>query len=490
LGRIRADIDNVRNGWDWAVEQQQVDQIDKGLDGICSYYDWLSLYQDGTEMCQDALDCLATLKSGTARQVTARLLTYQSVFYRYLSQYGHAVQLAIQSFELLKECTLNNQDMLTEKAFILGWIGALGWGEVEIEKIGNPREFLEESISIYRQLNKTDKLAWAIQHLGIYFKYDTKNDLAKLAFEESMTLFMKIGDKVGTADILMDLSNLSLVTGDLEYAEKIAQESVAICRSLEQAFLLAHALLNLGWVLYWTGKFREGIIALEESCAIFKNLGDDYRTTVVLSRQAICQMASGNYEKALEKIESIIHEKKEKYFFVYGICLMIRGMFLFAEGENEAAEECLNESIIFCEEMNLVLIGGLMLILLGILNVGSGKFQQAQKNIHEALRIGEEIGAYYILVHAIPAAAYLIAYQGEAALAIEIYELAKQKAFVKNSRWFEDTIGHKIDAICNDLPKKVVKDAKRRGRTRDEGATVIELLKILDRDLQSIAVTA
>ncbi|MEN8173511.1 MAG: BTAD domain-containing putative transcriptional regulator, partial [Chloroflexota bacterium] len=481
--RIRADIDNVRVGWDWAVEQRQVDQVALGFDGMCFYYRWLSLFNDGQEMCQDALECVSTIKFGSARRVTARILTQQSWFYYMLRQEEHAVELVLQSYALLEQCDLSNPDMLAEKAFTMIWMGALGRGFNEIESIGNPQDFLEESILIYRQLNNTHELAFALHEFGDFFKYDSNYALSKLAYDECLFLYTKNGNNIGRADVLADLGTLNLRMGTLEEAEKLGLESIAISRSLGHQFVLAWTLQYFGWTLYWTGKYKEGINVLEESYAILYNLGSEHRAAFSLARHALCLVALGHYGKARQMIESINYDFEEKYFYAYGNAMMIRGMYLLAQGEIEDAEDCLEKCIDFCEEFNFILVRGELLGLSGILQVGSEKLQQAERNILEALRTGREFGAYCIIVQAIPAAAYLIGSQGDATLAIEIYEFAKQRAFVKNSQWFEDTIGCKINALARELPSKVVKDAKRRGRDRDEDATITDLIHILESSL-------
>ncbi|MEN8242685.1 MAG: hypothetical protein ABFS17_12235, partial [Chloroflexota bacterium] len=483
LERIRSDIDNVRSGWDWTVEQQQVDLINQGLDGMCSYYAWLAQFADGKEVCQRTLDHTSTIKSKTALRVSARLLVWKSKFCEAMNQFDRVIPLVVESFELLENPILKNEKMRTEKAFLKTWMGAVGRGERKIESIGNPKDFLDESISVYRQQNMTHDLALALQCLGNYLQIEMEYDQAKQAFEESIALHKANGNDLGATDTLSNLGDLSRLMGNLEEAEKNSIDSVTYSRSLNHPFLLAHALQNLGWNHLWTGKFRDGIIALEESHAIFKNLGIDYRIAFVFLTQALCQVELGHYEKAERMIESIIDEQKGRNLYIYGMCLGTQGMSLFAKGETENAEHFLKESMKCFEKIDLDVEKLIYLSMLGILNIDSGNTQPAQNKILKALQIGEKIGAYYILVHAIPAAAFLIAAQGDVVLGIEIYEAAKQRVFVKNSCWFEDTIECKINVLANDLPPKVVKGAKRRGRVRDEGETIKDLIHILESSL-------
>ena len=95
------------------------------------------------------------------------------------------------------------------------------------------------------------------------------------------------------------------------------------------------------------------------------------------------------------------------------------------------------------------------------------------KSIQEALQMA---CAFHPLMFAIPATALLLADQGEIEQAVELYALASRYPFVANSRWFEAVFGRHIVAVADTLPPEVVAAAEERGRARDLGETVKELL--------------
>jgi hypothetical protein len=79
---------------------------------------------------------------------------------------------------------------------------------------------------------------------------------------------------------------------------------------------------------------------------------------------------------------------------------------------------------------------------------------------------------------ALPAAALILADEGQHELAVEIYEMALRYPFVANSRWFHDVAGKEIQAVGATLPPEVVAAAKERGRARDVQATIDELIAL------------
>ena len=85
-------------------------------------------------------------------------------------------------------------------------------------------------------------------------------------------------------------------------------------------------------------------------------------------------------------------------------------------------------------------------------------------------------------MHALPAMVLLLADQGQAERAVELYALVSRYPFVANSRWFEDIAGKQIAAVAATLPPEVVAAARERGRARDLEATVAELLVELEEN--------
>jgi len=75
-----------------------------------------------------------------------------------------------------------------------------------------------------------------------------------------------------------------------------------------------------------------------------------------------------------------------------------------------------------------------------------------------------------------PAAALLLAEQGAAERAVEVYACATRYGFVANSRWFEDLVGQPLRTMAASLPAEAVESAQEQGRLKDWGVIAGELL--------------
>ena len=90
--------------------------------------------------------------------------------------------------------------------------------------------------------------------------------------------------------------------------------------------------------------------------------------------------------------------------------------------------------------------------------------------------IGSKGRFFYPNLYALTVSSLLVADQGEAERAVELYALASRYAHVANSRWFEDVVGKHVSAIAATLPPEAVAAAQERGRVRDVWATAEEML--------------
>ena len=146
-----------------------------------------------------------------------------------------------------------------------------------------------------------------------------------------------------------------------------------------------------------------------------------------------------------------------------------------AQGEYAEAWDLLQRTLAILREIEQPLDAAWAVGSLGIVACVLGELNQARANLAEALRAAAEHKVYPMLLFGLPGTALLLAVEGDAERAVEIYALASRIGFVSNSRWFEDVIGKWIAAVATNLPPDAVAAAQERGRARDLWATAEEL---------------
>ena len=118
---------------------------------------------------------------------------------------------------------------------------------------------------------------------------------------------------------------------------------------------------------------------------------------------------------------------------------------------------------------------------LGLAARGLQRGPEARQHLASALDWAGRHRQFIERIVALAGSALLLADEGEAERAIELYALASRYPFVANSRWFEDVVGRQIAAVAATLPPHLVAAARERGQARDLDATVAELLIELGR---------
>jgi tetratricopeptide (TPR) repeat protein len=157
------------------------------------------------------------------------------------------------------------------------------------------------------------------------------------------------------------------------------------------------------------------------------------------------------------------------------------GTVVMAQGAYVQAQSFLQKAIAAVREIGQRDDAALYLGYLGLAECKLGRHSQARTHLAEALRIVAQLQAGVVAFSIMSGIALLLAEEGEAQRAVEVYALASREPYVANSHWYEDVCGKHIAAAAATLPTDVVSSAQERGRARDLWETAEELLEELGR---------
>jgi predicted ATPase len=483
LAEIAEDLDNARAAWDWAIRQRQVDRVWQALDGLARFYQWRGRFQEGEMLCHDAVDKLRPLVAESettplvkVRRALATLLTWQSVFGRWLGLLELSTQPTQEALSLLSESERVDRDTRLARAFVL-----LGMAEIDffLGDRGGAKQLYEQSLKIYRALGDLWGEADASWHLGeVAWALGAYGEAGE-RLEESLALYRASGDQRGIAASLYLQGLVAVYQGQPDKAERLAHESLTIRRSLGDLAGTADGLVDLAAALLLAGRFEEASLLLEESVLIWHGLGADIGLSSTV--QGFVEMHLGRWQwaRTLGRTGLASNEKAGRLHHT-GLALLTLGMLALAEGAPTKATPPVQRGIAIYREIGQRDELGAALAVLGHVECIQGRFREARQRIREAFRIGSEIQAIFPQLHALSAIAVALAMQGEEERAIELYALATRYPYVDNSRWFEDVAWRHIAAAAATLPPEVVDAAQERGRARDLWATAEELLAELE----------
>jgi tetratricopeptide (TPR) repeat protein len=277
--------------------------------------------------------------------------------------------------------------------------------------------------------------------------------------------------------MLAMLGIVAIHQGQLEEAGRWVREGFTFLEEVGGRDQFMDGLWFLGWASLWLGRFAEACSVGEESLAFHEERR--YRARAVSSRALFshARVHLGQYGQARAQAQTGLADARETGFQgATGWLLLALGQVALVEEAFPEAQRLLQESVAAHRTGGVRHDVGVALVALGLASRGLGQLRQARQHLYEALHLATELGSCVPPMHGLPAAALLLADDGQSERAVEVYALASRYPFVANSRWYEDVAGQHIAAVAATLPPDVVAAAQERGRARDLAATVAELL--------------
>jgi serine/threonine protein kinase/predicted ATPase len=495
LEEMNREIENARAAWTWAVKHLQIERLGRSLEALYMFYLQRIRYLEGEAVCREAVEALETVVSQPLQPVIsevagastleaawllARIRNRQGYFVWWLGPSEPAQYLFNQSWGLLDEIEALNRDMpgidtRPERGFILWRRAWEGYRE-------DTRQFYEQSLAIFREVGDRwwtalilSDYGQANHDVGFYPK-------AREILKECLEIRRSLGDQLGVADSVGRLCRTAWVQGSLEEAETLASEGLTIAREIGDPAALVQGLRDLGETSMRIGKFRDGLQLLEECQSVASDLGHELNFLLIDMFLCEAQAHLGLYEQGLAHAQNACNHFTD-YEFSWGIGFSHYGLglALLGQGKYGQAQAILETALPFFRNISQQDNLGWVLALLGYASLAQDKAgtvrpsEQAKAYILEALQVGSEIGAFFPLLYAMPAAALLLAVKGQPERAVEIYTLASRYRFVSASRWFAEVAGKQIEAIAASLPPEAVKAAQERGQALNIQETARQL---------------
>ncbi len=246
----------------------------------------------------------------------ANTLLYESlaIFQDLHDQHGiawvlnHLGHVALAQNELPLAYDLVSESLAIFRKLGTGW--NIGWDLLNLGDIvrarGDEAESIhhyKESLDLFRKVSDYRGAAWALDHLGRLAQEHkdyaqaitllsggslnwTRNDLqqANTMLHESLAIFRDLHDQYGTAWVLNHLGHVALAQNELPLAYDLVSESLAIFRKLGADWNIAWGLLNLGDIVQVQGDEAKCIQHYKESMDLFRKVNDQRGITEVKKR--------------------------------------------------------------------------------------------------------------------------------------------------------------------------------------------------------------
>ncbi len=254
--------------------------------------------------------------------------------------------------------------------------------------------FLEESLTIRRELDDKKGIAGCLNNLGNVATDQSDYVGARALFEESLTIRREIGDRQGIADSLNNVGYVAQQQGDFTKARESYAESLMIRRELGDKLSVAQTLNNLGMVVQQQGEYHSAQEFFEESLTVCTELGNKVGVGQALNNLGIVARQKGDYEKARMLYKESLAMRRELGDKL-GIAQSLNSLGVVAriQGEYDKARAFYDESLAVSREIgNKFSIAG-TLEDLGHLLCVQADYDQAMARFTESLTLFKELSS-------------------------------------------------------------------------------------------------
>jgi predicted ATPase len=359
LDEMGQEIENVRVGWEWAVQSHNLDLLSQAVEPLYHFYQIQSRYQDGKELFSQAWKTLqqpATLEDARLPIVSLRVLARAAAFCHSLCEYDLAGQ------------------------------------------------YLQEALAHAVRLDQRAEVAFSLNFLGQLAVWQGEQERAKHYLLQSLAISRQLEDRSAMASALDKLANFTHATfGEYAESKELATQSLALSRELGRPDWIAYALDTLGFITFCLGEYDEAASYYQESLTLFESIDDQYGMAMALGGMGLVLWAIGGersveaiayFQKSLNICRTIGHQG-QVVGRLGGLARVFNDL-----GDYKQAQALASEGLTIARDLGSPVYLSHLLYCLGVSAAGMGDLPAARRYLLEALHVTSKTGllAYITII--------------------------------------------------------------------------------------------
>jgi predicted ATPase/class 3 adenylate cyclase len=307
---------------------------------------------------------------------------------------------------------------------------------------GNPErgnELSNESLQLHQVLGQAGRAgaAHALWNLAQGAAHHENIEQAQAISEESLALYRELNDKFGIAQCLDNLGSHRLLQGDFQRARALWEEDLALRKELGDKDGIGWTLTCLAELAVWEGDLEQAMSLYIESRNAFREVGNQWAVSMTISGMGSIVLAKGDFEQATKLYEEALAFGRDM-----GDLNAMAGRrydlarVAWSKGDYDQAEKFYEETLAFVrrEMQNRGAIAGI-LFELGEVAWAKGDLDLATERYEESQAIAREIGAKYTRAAAINGLGKIAGSRGEYERANSLHKEALAMLRGSGHRW-------------------------------------------------------
>ena len=352
LAELRADLDNIRQAWLWAVNEGEAQALEQATGGLSRFFDLTGLFTEGADTFRQAADHLDTLlpsRKDDRAQIQAargRILVEQAGMLHRRGLPDQAATVAQQATELAQTLQSTYLEALARHR----WGDTLSYGSAY-----EPAQIqLEQALSLARQAQLPQTEAEILRDMAIVAVRVGQYDEAKQLCRQAETAFIAQGDQRGIGVIRLNLGNIAYFQADLAQAKQTWSEAAQNFVDSDDLWGEYLTKCNLGHLAYDEGRYDEALELIQASLATAEQVQDLVHTSIsceilgnIFRQQGDYDTAQSHYKRGLD----LAHQAG--YRLTEGHILAEKALVFHDLGQLEAALQSCQEAQILAEDIGV-----------------------------------------------------------------------------------------------------------------------------------------
>lgn len=328
---IKADIDNVRKAWEWAVATPSLADMERAFETLHYYFfNTQGLFSEAAQRFQQAAEQAIGTGNRDAEPLAARLWVRAAVNLRMMGQLEAAESLLSRSLDIF-----HRHEQTVDIARATSTLGVIkSWQQDKEAAL----HLTKKAVAIMRELDLPVDLCLCLNNMAHVLGNNGENEAAIAALTESSELSQAIGYPHGTLSAMNMMGVYYKSLDELEKAEAIFEELVARCRGAATESRLAQAVNNLGALYKQQGKLAKAHPYLQEAVRLYEAVGQIHYAAFVTVMLGEISVARGDLDRARRSYRQGLETAREIEMPSLALsALSLLGHLLSAQGEDTRA---------------------------------------------------------------------------------------------------------------------------------------------------------
>ncbi len=334
---LRDSMPDVREAWQWALQQQAFLWIDDILEALYWFHELYGGWEEGRILFYKAEQALRSVRPSVRSvqlcRIFGRVLMYEAWFVLRLSDVEHSRNLVDEAWSFLETCgeprdramaLLVRGTVRREEGAYRDAVSLLKEGLAVYEQLGTDFDFeranalvltahvldtlgenmdevehlYTQALEIFRRLENPLGTAQALGSLGVVMYRRGEYQRAEKYLLEGLHWWEQLSAASGMAVVLLNLGNVAIFQKQYDRARKLFERSAALYRRMGSRFGWAYAMHNLGELSEWQGDVRAAQEYYTKSLNIFRQLDHQWSIALTLSFLADTYVYTRQFDQA------------------------------------------------------------------------------------------------------------------------------------------------------------------------------------------------